>query len=44
MVVQGPSALRDEPVEATDLGNLFGQHSLTIVNDLEPVKEGRLLG
>src|SRR5436309_3423968 len=40
MVVQSPGALRDEPVEAADLGNLFGQHSLTIVNHLETVKEG----
>jgi hypothetical protein len=39
MVVQGPGALRDEPVEATDLGNLFRQHCLTLVSHLWPVKE-----
>jgi hypothetical protein len=39
MVIQGPGALGDEPVEASDLGDLLvGLHCLTLVRNAPAVQ------
>jgi hypothetical protein len=39
MIVQCPGALGYESIEASDLGDLIGQHCLTLVRYVRAVKE-----
>ncbi|HZE76310.1 MAG TPA: hypothetical protein VE091_13425 [Gemmatimonadales bacterium] len=44
MIIQGSGTLGDHSIEAPDLGNLIGQHSLTLVNYSWPGKTGEVPG